>query len=340
MNRAGRQFLCSSVRWFWKVFRSISVILVILVLGMMVFVWFSKTEYKVNDDISEAKRAAIKQVTEQLFRSVHAHDTDGVRALLSQPFKKSGVDVENSLMSILNATTIGHPSIIDEIDINVVRAGSAPHKYYAGGENAEYFLEVVYRESRYLVLATSRVEQTEYLFVMSYVQENREWKLQSFDVAIFSLGGMNANELYEKAKAEFAAERYLTAYIYAQTACAIVKPLVYFNYSNEDQIKSFYEKTQDKAKTFFPLSFEDDVFSYSVYSLTTGIRNDSFSPLFDYYMDIPSTTVNPEKADESSYTVVTQMSSLFPELNEFEAIYARRFSQQGVFEGTAVLINE
>jgi len=212
-----------------------------------------------NNDIDQKILDEIKTLDDKVLGSIKNNQADKILEFCSETYKK---DWKN------------HCAIIDSIHSSSKGMSfDYKNRYYCKVEkvgNHSFSVETL-KDDPFnikldavskdifvsLIKTNSNIE--DYMLSLIYIKENGKWKLNTMYFGGYSYDGMNAFDLYNKAKLLDEKGDKMPSYIYLKSADRLLQPAPFLRYKKEKEIFNYFVKVCDSVKKAyaFPKKLEN-----------------------------------------------------------------------------------
>lgn len=180
----------------------------------------------------------------------------------------------------------------------------------------------------FVSLIKSTSNKKDYLLTLIYIKENNEWKLRTFYAGDYSMNGMNAIDLYEKAKSLEAQGYKVPANIYMGLCSKLLRPAPFIQYKKESEITDYSKKLVQSINNEY--TFPDKLKNTNNVELygfrVEYTKNDGIIPVIRYVTSIK--LGNKEELQNEANNMNTEVTNKYPGLKEnFKYILYEAYSE-------------
>ena len=180
----------------------------------------------------------------------------------------------------------------------------------------------------FVSLRKSNSNKHDYLLAIVYVKEQGEWKLDRYALKDYSYDGMNAIDLYEKAKSLDSQGYKMPAISYGILSAVTLHPASFLHYKKESEITDFFKKLSVDVKNEY--TFPQKLKSHNnleIYSFTVRTDIEGVIPVVRYVTNIELS--KKEAIDKEVNDINDEVISLCPGMKEnFKQLIYEAYSEE------------
>jgi preprotein translocase subunit SecG len=281
-----------------------------------------------NDKIDKQILDSVKVIDDEVLDDIKNDNQNRLNKLGSEAFKNEPLS-SNELLDTMSKQ-VKDKSFDYQDRYYFVSKKIGNSKFTMNISKDQYITLEATNSDIFVSLRKSNSNKHDYLLATVYVKEQGEWKLDRFALKDYSYDGMNAIDLYEKAKSLNAQGYKIPALTYGVLSAVTLHPASFLHYQKENEITDFYKKLADDVKNahLFPQKLKNSN-NLEIYSVT--VRNDveGVIPVIRYVTGIELS--NKEAIEKEANDINDEVNSLYPGMKEsFKQLIYEAYSEEPV----------
>lgn len=273
-----------------------------------------------DNDINKKILETIKTLDDQVLEDIKNNNTDKILEISSDEFKKNSTNSKELFDNISKVIKDKSFEYQDRYYCENAKIGKLVFSINTTDNLFTIDLEAVSKEM-FLSLIKSNSKTDDYMLALLYVKEQDQWKLQTLHYGSYSFDGMNAVDLYEKAKSIDSQGYKVPAAIYLDLSKSILSPAPFIHYKKENEINDYNKQLSEyfKNNNHFPEELKNfnNVKIYGFYA--KYIDGSGIIPVIKY---VTNTQLNNKEAIEKeandiNSNVTDQYSGMKENFNTF-----------------------
>lgn len=286
------------------------------------------TQVKYNSEIDKEILESVKILDDKVLESVKNRDADKILEISSEAFKKDSGKL-NELLDNINKSVKDKSfdyqaryyckvNKIGDYNFTINDLKDDPFCITVDAMSPDIFVS--------LIKSTSNSDDS--LVTLIYIKEQGEWKLRTLYFGDYSLNGMNAIDLYEKAKSLEAEGYKIPANIYAGVSNRLLRPASFLQYKKESEIKDYSKKLYESIKNeyTFPQKLKNtdnvEIYAFDV----KYIADKGIVPIIKYTTGIKLS--NKKEIEKEANDINDEVNSLYPGMKKnFKSFLYEAYSE-------------
>ena len=311
-----------------NVLLSILIIFTLFITSCSVGVGDTITQH--NSEIDNTILDPIKILDDKVLESIKNNKPDEILEISSEDFKKNSGNIKEFIGSINESTKDKTFDYKDRYYCRVDKIGKYSFSVETSPNDSFYVnLEAVSKDI-FVSLIKSNSNSNDYLLSLVYIKEQNIWKLQSINVGEYSYDGMNAADLYEKAKLLDGKEYKVPAALYSVLSSKLLHPAPFLQYKNESEITNYNKKLLESLKNdyTFPqdLKYANNI---KIYGFDVRDVKEGIVPVIKYTTNIKLS--NKEAIEKEANDINNAVTIQYPGMKEnFKFFLYEAFSEPPV----------
>ena len=195
-----------------------------------------------NDNIKKQILDSVKILDDKVLDSIKNNNPDKIFEISSEEFKNNSLSFKETLASNNKDFKDLSFEYKDRYYCKVNNVGKFNITITTAEDDPFYITTEAINKDIFVSLIKTTSNKDDYLFTLIYIKENDEWKLRTFYAGNYSMDGMNAIDLYEKAKSLEAQGYKLPASTYMGLCSKLLRPASFIQYKKESEIVDYSKK--------------------------------------------------------------------------------------------------
>ena len=284
-----------------------------------------------NDEINKEILDSVKILDDKVLDSIKNNDADKILEISSEAFKKESGKLNEWLA---NANESEKNRVFDYQDryyCNVDKVGKFNLNVNTLKDDPFYITVEAASKDIFVSLIKSTSNKDDSLLSLIYIKEQGEWKLRTLTIDNYSYGGMNAIDLYEKAKSLDTQGYKVPASLYSVLSNKLLHPAPFIKYKKESEITDYHKKLLENIKNdyTFPQKLKN-ANNVEIYGLDVKyVIDKGIVPFIKYTTDIEWS--NKKEIEKEANDMNNEVTSLYPGMKEtFKFILYEAYSEPPV----------
>ena len=211
-----------------------------------------------NDEINKKTLDSVKSLDDQVLDDLKNNNLDKICDISSEGLKKLEDSNKDEFDNIPKSIKDKSFEYQDRYYCETSKIGKTNFEINTKDSLYSIDLEVASKEM-FISLIKSNSKSDDYILVLVYIKEQEQWKLNALNWGSYSFDGMNAIDLYEKAKSLDSQGYKIPAATYLKLSDSVLTPIPFVHYKREREIEDYMTKTSDnfKKSNQFPEELEN-----------------------------------------------------------------------------------
>lgn len=262
-----------------------------------------------NENIDPKIKEEIKQLDEQVIRALVQNNSTKLKGYMSSGLlEQSGNDIAQLVNQVNGVITNENYRILDQFYVKSTTEGISNTVMSGINDKDDYVIHYkALNKDMFISLIISTNGMDELLITNIYGKYKNEWKLNIIQFNAYSLNGMIATELYQKAKEQYEKGYLIDATNYMFLSSQVSRPAnALWKYQVEDDMKDFMDEIlkEAKSKYQFPITLYEIDSKPQIINVSPKGMDEGYFPMVDYLTtidlnDTASTRIENDKIHKS-----------------------------------------
>ncbi len=195
-----------------------------------------------NDSIDKQVLDSIKVLDDKVIDGMKNNNSDEILGIGSEEFKSKASNINELLANNNGVFKDQSFEYKDRYYCKVKSIGKYDVTVSDSKDGLFYITVEAVSKDIFVSLLKSTSNKDDILITSIYIKENNEWKLQTLYFGNYSYDGMNAIDLYEKAKLLESQGSTVSADIYMELCNKVLRPAPFIQYKKESEITDYGKK--------------------------------------------------------------------------------------------------
>lgn len=273
-----------------------------------------------DKDINKKILDSIKTLDDQVLDDIKNNNQDKILEISSDEFKKNSANSKDLFDNISKLVKDKSFEYQDRYYCESSKIGKVNFPINTKDNLFTINLEAISKEM-FISLIKSNSKTDDYILALIYVKEQDQWKLQTLHCGSYSFEGMNAVDLYEKAKSIDSQGYKVPAAIYLNLSKTILSPAPFIRYKKENEINDYNKQLFDyfKNNNHFPEELKN-FNNIKIYGFDVKYVNGSGIVPFIKYVtntELSNKEAIQKEANDINSDVIGQYSGMKENFNNF-----------------------
>lgn len=201
-----------------------------------------------NDEINKKILDSVKSLDDQVLDDLKNNNLDKIRDISSEGLKKLEESNKGEFDNIPKSIKDKSFEYQDRYYCEASKVGKTNFEINTKDSLYSIDLEVASKEM-FISLIKSNSKSDDYILVLVYIKEQEQWKLNALNWGSYSFDGMNAVDLYEKAKSLDSKGYKIPAAIYLKLSDSVLTPIQYLHYKREKEVTDYINQMTQYFKS-------------------------------------------------------------------------------------------
>ena len=268
-----------------------------------------------NDEIDKESLDSVKILDDKILESIKNNNADNILEISSESFEENSKNIKEIISSINQSVNVKSFDYKDRYYCKVNKVGK--YSFAIGTLQDESFnikLNAVSKDI-FVSLIKSNSNSIDYILSLVYIKEQGEWKLMTLNCGEYSYYGMNAIDLYEKAKSLDTKGYKVPAGFYIRLYGKLLHPVPILQYKKESEITDYSKRFIDSTKNdyTFPKKLENTD-NVELYGFDVKYVKDELIPVVKYTTNMELS--NKEAIEKEANEINNEVTSQYPGMKE------------------------
>ncbi|NRT73806.1 hypothetical protein [Clostridium beijerinckii] len=272
-----------------------------------------------NDEINKEILDTIKNLDDQVLDNIKSNSQDKILEIYSENFKENDNkevlgDIEKNIKDKsfdYQGRYYCNISKIGKYNFSIETSKEEPFDINLGAISKEMFVSLIKSNSK----------SDDYMLALIYVKEQGEWKLNTLHCGAYSYNGMNAIDLYEKAKSLDGQGYKVAAALYLDLYNEVLRPAPFLQYKRESELNDYSKQLTEyfKNNNQFPEKLKNFK-NINIYGFNVKYVNGSGIVPFIRYVtdtDLSNKDAIEKEANDINGNVISQYPGMKENFNIF-----------------------
>lgn len=207
-----------------------------------------------NDGINKETLDSIKNLDDQVLDNIKNNDLDKILEIGTENFKQNSENSKELFGNISKYVKDKSLNYQGRYYCKIYKIGKYNFSIPTSKSGLFYVnLDAIGKEM-FVSLIKTNSKSDDYMVALIYVKDKGEWKLNTLYCGAYSYDGMNAIDLYEKAKSLDSQGYKVPAAIYLDLYKDVLRPAPFLQYKRESEINDYSKQLTEyfKNNSHFP----------------------------------------------------------------------------------------
>jgi hypothetical protein len=269
-----------------------------------------------NDQIKAGKRDDFHALNDQAFRDLKANDPKRLGLIMSRELIDNR-STSRTVELIGNRLTDYKYQLLDEYYVvNKYKDDDTIKSTVTGANRYSLYYPSAAKEM-YFAFFIPKTGENKYLVTTIYAKYGYGWKLNTLDLAPYTINGKTAPELFKLAKEQYDKKYLIDAENTLALATTCLRPTSIWQYPDENEISDFYGKVMEETnkKYRFPFLLSALPLRPKVLNVYNKTTDEGTFPMIYYMTHINLKDTNAVKAENA--LVRKELSRMLPGIGKY-----------------------